>query len=80
MELIDSIAVSDVYEIDGEQQQDMGITYRFETWAISPAIIPKNQVKEKGQARRFPAYPLPSLLANKSNLAEAGFEPTTFGL
>ena len=30
VELIDSITVSDVYEIDGEPQQDINIVYRFE--------------------------------------------------
>jgi len=30
VELIDSIEISDVYEVDGEPQQDIKITYRFE--------------------------------------------------
>ena len=30
VELIDSIEISDVYEIDGQPQQDISITYRFE--------------------------------------------------
>ena len=31
VELIDSISVSEVYEIDGEQRQDLNIVYRFES-------------------------------------------------
>ena|GEM_PF-4914029 len=33
VELIDSMEISDVYEVDGEPQQDIKIAYRFENLA-----------------------------------------------
>ena len=53
VELIDSIEVSDVYEVDGKPHQDVSITYRFEDITKgSTGVIEKKASKKKASKKK----------------------------